>query len=85
MSSLSSAEAVAVLMGEDGVSSSSAVKRETANLALGSAMAEDAPGVFPHLKAALVELLDRSEHDALSESQLKIFQTAPGGLHMLTY
>jgi hypothetical protein len=41
-------------------------------------MAEDASGVFAHLREALVQLLDRTEHDALSPTQLKIFETQPG-------
>jgi hypothetical protein len=76
--SLGSAEAVDFLMGSAGVGSGSAVKRETANLALGSAMAADAASVFPHLRSAVATLLDRSQHDALSPSQLKIFQTPAG-------
>jgi len=76
--SLGTAEAVSVLMGVAGAESSSAAERHAAYQALGSAMNENAQGVYPHLMTHLADLLVCSEHDALSPSQILIFNTSPG-------
>lgn len=71
-------DAVAHLVSVAGSADNAAAGRQAACWALGSAMAENGEAVFPLLMQNLAPLLDRSEHEALSPSQIKIFQTPPG-------
>lgn len=75
---VSSAEALDHILGVAASEQSSQASREAACWALGSTMAEDGPAVYRHLMPALAALLDRRGHDALSPTEIKIFQTPPG-------
>lgn len=77
---LASRDAVRTLTAEEGASSARAEEREAAQLGLGSAMAENASGVAPHLMPRLESMLDLQEHNSLSPTQIKIFRTPRGGL-----
>ena len=75
---LSTAEALDHMLAVATSEQSSLASREAACWALGSMMAEDGPAVYRHLLPALAALLDRRKHDALSPTEIKIFQTPAG-------
>lgn len=75
---LSTAEALDHVLGVAAAEQSSPASRQAACWALGSMMAEDGPAVYQNLMPALAALLDRRNHDALSPTEIKIFQTPPG-------
>jgi hypothetical protein len=77
---LASRDAVRTLTAEEGAGSARPKERQAAQLGLGSAMAENASGVAPHLMPRLESMLDLKEHTSLSPTQIKVFQTPRGVL-----
>ncbi|KAK9840722.1 hypothetical protein WJX81_000165 [Elliptochloris bilobata] len=61
-----------------GIASGRPAEERAAQAALGSAMAESSVKIFDAVLAALERLTDRREHDALSPSDVKVYQTPPG-------
>ena len=70
--------AVSVLLGPEGVASRVLSSRVAACSALGCCMAEAPEQTYPAVMAALLQHLDRKQHDALTPDDIKIFQTAEG-------
>ena len=71
---------VSVLTGPSGLKSIHEGDRTAASLSLGSCMAVAPSPVFEALLPALEQLLDRKEHDGLTEEQITIWRTPEGML-----
>ena len=67
-----------MLFSETGITSSSAQQRQSANLALASAMAEAPHELFPHVEQALRHIIDQAAHASLTHNDVKIFFTPEG-------
>ena len=67
-----------MLFSETGITSSSARQRQSANLALASAMAEAPHELFPHVEQALQHIIDQAEHASLTHDDVKIYFTPEG-------
>ena len=67
-----------MLFSETGITSSSAQQRQSANLALASAMAEAPHELFPHVEQALQRTIYQAEHASLTHNDVKIYFTPQG-------
>ena len=67
-----------MLFSTAGITSSSGQQRQSANLALASAMAEAPHELFPHVEQALQRTIDQAEHTSLNDSDVKIYFTPEG-------
>lgn len=67
------------LMGPDGVSAAKVPERTAGYAALGAAVDVAPDALRWPLLTTLASMLDRSQHDALSPSDVRVFQTPEGG------
>ncbi|MEW5308073.1 MAG: hypothetical protein WDW38_000060 [Sanguina aurantia] len=76
----SASAVVTLITGPLGLHSAHPPDNAAATLALGAAMSASPTALYPHVGAALATLLDRVEHDALTEHDLEVASTPEGML-----